>query len=212
MNEFIKIIITDDHKLFADAITKTLQCETNLFVIGTAYNGEELLDLLPHKTPDIILLDVEMPVMDGRKTLDIIQKRFPSVKVIIISMHFSETLMKEFIDKGASGFVPKGEGIEILVQAINLVHETGDCFKLSETITSAIDNRSKNFLQKHYNLSKRELEVLRLICMGKLNKEVSAILNIVERTVEFHKKNIHVKTGLLTQAELVLFAAKHELL
>src|ERR1700758_789280 len=118
MSEKIKIIITDDHQIFIDGIKLIIKEDQHLSVIGSALNGQELLTLLKKEIPDIILLDLEMPILNGEKTLEIIKKQYPFIKVIILSGFLEEPLVSYFMNKGANAVLPKECDFEILLEAI----------------------------------------------------------------------------------------------
>mgnify|MGYP001556368826 CR=1 FL=1 len=211
MGNKIKVVLADDHNMYTDALTKILEAEPNILVSGITTNGEKLIELLNSETVDIVLLDLEMPIMNGEQALAIIKEKNPALKVIIMTMHYNYELMLHIINKGANGFIPKGCDLESIIKAINITYHGIDCIEFSKTLTAEIAGKSKTSVQKLFGLTSRELDILKLICKGKLNKEIANILSIVESTVEFHKKNIHVKTKLQSTAELVLFASKNEL-
>jgi DNA-binding NarL/FixJ family response regulator len=210
MQERIKIIMVDDHKMLIQGLKSTFKDFPEIAVIGECSNGKELLELLKHKQPDIVLLDIEMPDMDGDETLKVLSSRYPSIKVIIVSMHCGEVLLEEYVKKGARGFIPKDGDIAVLIQAMREVKNKGNCYDLSTILAKGKKPYCKPFLNPD-NLSEREIEVLILTCKGRANKEIAHELNIVERTVELHKTHIYTKTNLKKVADLVLYGVKNGL-
>lgn len=207
MSKEIRIVVADDHSMFRQGIVMLLKHYTDVTIIGEAGNGEELLKLLNSRTADIILLDIHMPVMNGTQALDILKIRFPDIKIIIISTDFSSFLLEEYIKRGIHGFIPKGCDIEILMEAINDVSKYGECYPLSRSIISRKTLPFKN----HFSLTEKEMKVLSLTCKGNSNKEIAFILEVAERTVEFHKTNIYLKTDLKNLADLISYGIKNGL-
>lgn len=208
MNEKIKIIIVDDSQLLRDGISVSLNRNPNLSVIDQAANGVELMVLLPNSKPDIILLDIKMPVMDGEKTLEFLNRNFPEIKVIMMSMYFEQLLIEEYKGKGASGFIPKGCDDVIITDTILSVHQEKKVFneEISKKLSHEIKNSGKKHFLNEYNLSVRELEIVRSVCLFKFNKQIADVLCVTERTVEFHKTNIYKKTGFECTSDLILYA------
>ena len=207
MSKEIRIVVADDHSMFRQGVVMLLKHYTDVIIIGEAGNGEELLKLLNSRRADIILLDIHMPVMNGTQALDILKVRFPDVKIIIISADFSPFLLEEYIKRGIHGFIPKGCDIEILMEAINDVAKYGECHPLSRSIVA----RKSMPFRNHFNLTEKEMRVLSLTCKGNSNKEIAVIMDVAERTVEFHKTNIYLKTDLKSLADLISYGIKNGL-
>jgi two-component system nitrate/nitrite response regulator NarL len=213
MFESTKIIVAENHMLTRKAYMSLLKDLGYTSVVGEAANGKELLELLDATTPDIILLDIEMPVMNGKDALKAIKQRFPELKVIMLSFHTEETLMIEYIKLGASAFLTKDCSPEILEETIKLVRNEGFCY--SKSISKALVNEltGKNGGASVENkLTQRETQIVILVCEGKTNKEIARRLNIVVKTVDFHKANIYKKTNTYTAAGLYNFALKKNLI
>ncbi len=205
-------MLADDHHLFREMIIRYLHenCE-RVSIIGDAANGQLLLELMEKNQPDIVLLDLEMPVLDGHKTLLKIKERFPAVRTIILSTHYNEYYMAQLLILGASGYLSKTCMSEDLVKTIEMVQEQGFYFneRLSkEVISSLLDDKKLEYLISDRILSEREIQVLKLICNGKIYKEVGDVLNISLDTVKFHIKSIYKKTQINSIAGLVKYAIK----
>jgi len=211
VNEKIRIVIADDHAMFRQGIISLLKFDAGLVVTGEASNGSELLKTLNGRHADIVLLDIQMPVMNGTQTLEILKQRFPDLRVIIVSMEFNLPIMERYFEKGAHGFIPKGCDVEVLVDAIYKVKENGNCYDLSVALAARLSKHSSRNFENTYILSSREIEVLRLACRGNSNKEIGYTLRITERTVEFHKTNIYLKTGLKNLSDLIAYGIKNGL-
>jgi len=194
--------------MFRQGIISLLKVDPKLLVIGEAANGSELLKTLNGRHADIALLDIRMPVMSGTQALEVLRQRFPDLRVIMVSMEFNPSIVARYFEKGAHGFIPKGCDIEVLVEAIYKVREAGNCYDLSVELAGRLNKYSLKNFENTYVLSSREVEVLRLACQGNSNKEIGHMLRIAERTVEFHKTNIYMKTGLKSLSDLIAYGIK----
>lgn len=211
--EDIKIIVAENHTLTRKGYVSLLNDLGYVSILGEAAHGKELLKLLESLEPDIVLLDIEMPVMNGKDALKAIKQNFPHLKVIMLSFHTEETLMIEYIKLGASAFLTKDSSVEIFEDTIKLVHAEGFCY--SKSISKALVNEltGKNGGASVENkLTDRETQIVILVCEGKTNKEIARRLNIVVKTVDFHKANIYKKTNTYTAAGLYNFALKKNLI
>lgn len=201
----LTLMIADDHPLVRQGIVALFSHYPNLKLIGEAGNGRELLDKMKKLRPDIVLLDLEMPVMSGDETLKAIRKQFPEVKVIIISMHFDHELVNHFMDKGVNAYIPKAADTGILIDAIYSVNNDAYYFdNISEGATKEKGSDALRFL-----LTAKEIEVLKLICAGLSNNEIAEKLTLSVNTVDYHRKNIHAKTKIKKATLLTLFAVRN---
>lgn len=207
----IRLVVADDHAMFRQGLITLLKGYQDILVIGEASNGKELLKLLSNVNADIALLDIQMPVMNGLEALEVLTKRFPDIRVIMVSMEFNNTLLQKYIAMGIHGFVPKGCDIDVLTEAIYEVRRKGNCFDLSIKLVEKYSKQELEAFKNKLALSPREIEVLSLTCKGKSNKEIATDLFISERTVEFHKSNIYAKTGLKNPADLISYGIKNGL-
>lgn len=205
-------MLADDHHLFRQVVARHLgeTCE-RIYIVGDAANGQMLLDMMENNTPDIVLLDLEMPVLDGHKTLLKIRERFPLVRTIILSTHYNEFYVAQLLILGASGYLSKTCLAEDLVRTIEMVHQHGFYFNeriSKEVLVSLLDDKKLEYLISDRILSDREVQVLKLICNGKIYKEVADQLHISLDTVKFHIKSIYKKTQINSIAGLVKYAIK----
>ena len=182
MSNPITILFAEDHKVLRQLLVKELN-EHQICTIGEAEDGMQLLELLKNKIPDIVLLDVEMPNINGVQAFEIIKNLYPKIKVIFLTTHNSDGLRDFFYSKGVNAFLTKNVDFEEIVSTIRLVHEGK--FKI---VNKEYTHKSKP------QFSKREHEMIPLICDGKSNKEIADKLNIGNKTVEAHKKNLFKKT------------------
>ena len=207
----IKLIITDDHRMFRESLRKILTLEEIADVIAEASNGKELLELLDHHKPDMVLMDISMPEMDGiEATTKAIEKQ-PWLKVLTLSSFGDEKYYFHMVEAGAKGFVIKNAGIAELEKAIAEVGAGGSWFSselLQKVILSMSAKPSKEVL---IVLSDRELEIIRYICEGYTNEQIAEKVNLSYDTVKWHRSNMLSKTGSSNTAGLVMYAIKNKI-
>jgi len=212
----IKIAITDDHKLFRDGLRIIINQFLGMEVVLEAENGEILLNKLAasEKLPDIVLMDLKMPVMNGIVATQRIKRFYPTVKVVILSMHDEDLYIYHLIQKGALGYLLKNAEPDEVEKTIRAVDEYGHYF--SENVVrimhkNIVETRtpSRNITYEGQSLTNREIEVLRMICMEKSNKEIADELSISERTVEGYRKTLMTKTGSRNSIGLAIYAVRN---
>lgn len=208
----ISIILADDHRLVRKGLKAFLEDHLKLRIIAEAGNGKELLELLEHQRPDIVLLDMEMPVMNGSEALGLISRRFPGTKVILMSLYNEISYMSEFSAMGARAYVPKGSHEDVLIRAILNVYRDGYYFDPASSLKvlkGLRAERSLHPLQGGLALSKRETEILKELCSGKTNREIADICNIAFTTVSFHRSNIYKKTRSHNISDLIRYSIQN---
>jgi DNA-binding NarL/FixJ family response regulator len=212
-----KIIIVDDHKIFRDGLRSIISGEGIAEIIGEASNGKELLDLLNHQLPDMILMDIEMPVMDGIEATRLAVEKHPDIKILALSMFGDEKFYYKMIEAGVKGFALKTSGIDKLKKAM-LDVISGDCYFDEELLRRVIKNLGKE--KKNHQeegelsgkLTQREIEVLSLISEGFTNEEIAEKIHISPATVKGHRSNILSKTGCKNTASLVVYAIRNKII
>jgi DNA-binding NarL/FixJ family response regulator len=216
--EKIKIGLVDDQVLFRQGMASLINSIDGYSLVMEADNGKDCLSKLEESDikPDIILMDMEMPGMDGMELNNVLHNKFPSVKVIVLSVHAGERLIARMIDAGASGYLLKNCDKEELLTAVNTVFTTG--FYINNSVLKAIQHASntrekapKNLMGIPVELTDREKEILILICREYTAPEIASQLFLSTRTVEGHRNNLLLKTGCKNTAGLVLFAVKYHL-
>jgi len=218
MKRRIHIGIAEDHLLVRQGLVSLLSNYQEINILFDVSNGRELMNELKYSKPDIILLDIEMPVMNGREALERIKVKYPKIGVIIISMHFQDSYIVEFIKKGAGGFLPKNCDVEKIVDTIRAVHEKGRFYddKVAAIMSKVFSNPSEDSIAPPelpaMNITGREVEILRLLCANKNNREISDHLRLSVRTVEGHRFSIMKKVNCKTIPELTAFALKNNLI
>ena len=208
----IKVLLVDDHKLILDALSILLELEDDIKIVGKAYNGIEALDILENINADIVVLDINMPKMDGLTTAEIIKKRYPQVKIIMLTMHDDFKFIQSAISLGVHGYILKSRGKEELLSAIKVVHIGEEYF--GDMITRIIINQLKNRsdMIKEVKLTKRENQVLQFIAKGLTTPEISQKLLIAPSTVETHRRNLIEKTRVDNSKGLVKYAIENGLI
>lgn len=213
----IRLVIADDQVLFRKGLAALIEKEDDLELMAEADNGQELLDKLRPMpvAPDVAIVDMHMPVMNGVELNDILHQEFPEIKVVILSVYDQERFISKMIEAGASGYLIKNTEVEELLTAVRKVHDAG--FYFNQASLAAMKNAWQYRNQNIRNLSRipidltdREREVLRLICKEYTNNEMADGLNISVRTVEGHRNNLLAKTGCKNTAGLVVFAIRYE--
>ena len=209
----IKVAIADDHALFRAGVKTALSVKKDVDLVAEADNGMQLLNLLKHIEPDVILLDIQMPIMDGISTLPEIRRLYPQVKVIILSMHNDHSMISRLMEIGANSYLTKNSDSETIYQAIRTCFEqefffneltnkallTGLRTKRVDPIPSADDAQ----------LNDKEMKILKLMCEEKTTKEIADIVDISPRTVEAIRDKLKSKIGAKSMAGLVRYAIKH---
>jgi two-component system response regulator DegU len=212
MTQKIKIVLAEDQELFRKSLAALLKTKHDFEVVAEATNGKELLDQLKQAHVDVVLLDVEMPVMDGKTTLEIMRKRFPEVKVIVLSMHADMYLMSDFMSRGASSYLCKNCNVKTLFRAIQVVKNEGYFFDNSTSkalMDTVLKEKPGNAPVSEVRFNERETEILKRICDGKTNKEIATSLNLSASTIDFHRSKIYSKANCSNVTELLKYALRN---
>lgn len=207
--------MAEDHLLFRQGLTTLLKEYEEINVLFDASNGIELLDELKKSKPDVILLDIEMPIMNGKEALLKIKEKYPAIKVIMISSYYDDAYITEYLLLGAVGFLPKHCDIEKVIDAIFAVYEQGFYFdnNISKSLLAKLmKSKAVNPTLPNQILSNREIDILKLTCLEKTSKEISEELFISQRTVEWHRKQIMIKTKAKNVVGLVMYAIKNKII
>jgi DNA-binding NarL/FixJ family response regulator len=203
----IKIAIVDDHDLFREGIRLVLGQIENFEVIFDSSNGNSFIDFLQNTVPDVVLMDINMPVIDGIETTRKAIALCPSLNVIALTMFSDTTHYTQMINAGIKGFILKKSNKFELLQAITTVDSGGNYF--SQEILQKLAFQSVNFSADSNRLTQRELEVLNFVCKGATSQEISDKLFISVKTVEVHRTNIFRKSYVKNSSELIVWAIKN---
>ncbi|MBC7850983.1 MAG: response regulator transcription factor [Chitinophagaceae bacterium] len=210
MHNKISIMIADDHLLFIDGLVLLLNNEPDLQVIEVANDGKELLECIKQTEPDLVLLDINMPKLNGLDTARYIKQSNPNIKVIMLSTYNEDHLVEKAKSYGANGYLLKNSSKAELLQTIRLVAEGKSCFPYRLPREPTGFDGNDQFL-KSFNLTKRETEILGLIKQNLTNKLIAEKLFLSVYTIETHRKNIMQKLGLGTPGALMKFIIEHNL-
>ncbi|MBW1858193.1 MAG: response regulator transcription factor [Deltaproteobacteria bacterium] len=212
MRDIIKVILADDHRIFRKGLKSLLSEKKNIEVLAEADNGDEALEAVKKYKPEIVVMDIAMPKMDGIEATRQIREQFPDTEVVILSMHAKKAYIDQVLKAGAKGYVLKDSDEENLLSAIDTVHNGGyylDSPVADQVLSDYFRDKSKRELKKQSDpLSERERQVLRLLAEGHSNQEVADTLYISRKTVENHRANIVRKTGIQGQVGLTKYAAR----
>ena len=199
-----KIVIADHHPVTRKGITCILKKDENLSVVGKANNGSELYKTLEEVNPDILIMEIDMPQINGINALRNIKQKFPKLRVLIFSTHPEEIYALRSIKSGAAGYVPKSASPKILLKALKQIRKGG--IFLNEELTSTFTSRNvgeTSAISRYKKLSSREIEVLNLLSSGKRNKDIAAALSINEKTVSTYKTRLLKKLKVDNLADLI---------
>lgn len=207
----LRILLADDHALLRDGLKALVNVQTDMEVIGEADNGWAAWQKAKELMPDVVIMDVSMPKLNGVQATDKIKSDCPDVKVIALTAYKDKGYLDQLLKVGASGYVLKLSAAEELIAAIRIV-AAGDVYLDREMAEKVADNYVRTqFLRgglRQKDLSDREEEVLRLIAQGYSNKEIAATLNISVKTVESHKSNLMEKLDFRSRTEIVRYAVR----
>ncbi|WP_321319402.1 response regulator transcription factor [Labilibaculum sp.] len=207
-----KIIIVDDHKIFRKGLRFLLEDMEGINVIAEAEDGKEFLNLLEISTPDIVLMDINMPKMNGIEAAIEAMKFHPKLKIIVLSMHGEEQYYDKMVEAGVKGFLLKNSDVDELSAALQTVALGGSYFS-QELLVGILNKRKEQKKPSEIvNFTDRELEVLQLICKGFNNNKIADTLFISIRTVERHRANLLSKTNCTNSIAMVMFAVKHNII
>lgn len=207
----IKVVVADDHKVVLQGLCFLLNTEADIEVIGQASDGIEAIDLVEKLIPDILVMDLMMPNLNGLEAARQLNRRSPDVKIIILSMHNSEPYIVKALRYGVMGYIPKESSGEELVKAIHKVMAGKRYLSnvLSDLIIDSYINRIESgTLDPYETLTERERLVFQMVAEGNSNSEIAETLSIGQRTVETHRANMIRKLGLNTQTDVIRYAIK----
>lgn len=209
----INIVIADDHKMVREGLIQLLEFDSDIKVIGEASDGEECLKLLETITPDVLLLDINMPKYNGIQVLEKLQYNKSKLKVLILTIHNEIEYLIKAVDIGVKGYVLKDSDSNDLKKAIYAIHNGENYIQpnLSPYLKEKLNIRAVRKANQFKLLTKRELEVLELIAGGLLNKEIAYTLNISEKTVKNHVSNIFKKIGVSDRTQAAVYAIKNNI-
>ena len=208
----LRILLADDHLVMRTGLRALLERQPNLEVVGESENGRETAELATSLRPDVVVMDVGMPVLNGIEATKVIVGQHPTTAVVILSMHADESYVMRALKAGARGYLLKDSAAADLISAIQAVSQNKSFFSPKVSRILAEDYvrvlKQKGAVDSYDLLTSREREILQLLAEGKANKEVATALNISPYTVETHRSHILQKLNLHNPAELILYAVR----
>ncbi len=217
-SEPIKVIIADDHVLYRAGVKTSLSTKKDIKVIAEADNGMHLLNLIKNIPVDVILLDIQMPIMDGIATLPEIKKLCPNTKVIMLTMVDDHSMITKLMELGANSYLTKTSDSEIIYEAIKTCYEQDYYFNslTNKALLTNLKQRNAgppaHLMPQEVQLSDKETTILRLMCEEKSTKEIADMVDLSPRTVEAIRDKLKVKTGSKSTAGLIMYAVKHKII
>jgi DNA-binding NarL/FixJ family response regulator len=204
----LRILLAEDHKVMREGLRMVVNRETNMEVVGEADNGAAAVALAQELRPDVVVMDVSMPELNGLKAMEALKRLMPGAKILILTRHTDSSYVQQLLQSGASGYVLKQSASDELVRAIQRV-AAGQTYldpAVTEQAVGAASSRAGIRGSTAKTLSRREEEVLRLVALGFLTKEIAARLEISMKTVETHKANAMSKMGMHSRIDIVRYA------
>ena len=214
VDDQISVLIADDHTIVRSGVRLLLEAETDIRVVGEALNGREALELAESLQPDIVLMDITMPEMDGLEATRQLKARFPHINVLVLTMHRSDDYFFEMLKAGASGYILKGAKTSELINAVRVVQQ-GEIFlypSMTQKLVQGYIQLAEWDNESEPSLSPREKEIFQLLAEGYSNKEIAEKLVISPSTVHSHRGNIMEKLGLGNRRDLIQYARKQGLI
>lgn len=208
----IKIAIADDYKIFRDGLKVSLSQDEDLDIIAEADNGEDLIECIEKNTPDVIIMDLKMPIMDGMEATKIIRKKYSDIKILVVSMYDDDKFIIHLMEIGANGYLLKNADPAEILKAIHSVFENGYYF--NDIVNKALlkklvlKGNIKPSFNQNIELTERELEVLKMVCEEKTATEIGKEIFLSPRSVEGIRQRLIEKIGVRNTAGLVMFAYK----
>jgi len=204
----LRILLAEDHKVMREGLRMVIDRERDMEVVGEADNGLAAIALTQQLRPDVVIMDVSMPELDGLKATEALKRLVPNAKILILTRHTDSSYVKQLLTSGASGYVLKQSASEDLVRAIQRV-AAGHTYldpAITDQVVSSFTDRRGHRGSPGKSLSRREQEVLRFVALGLLTKEIAARLQISIKTVETHKANAMTKMGMDSRIDIVRYA------
>ena len=215
-NSLIKIAIADDHKIFRDGIRLALKDKDFLKVLWEAVDGNDLIAKMDQAAPDILLMDIRMPELDGINTIPLIKKKFDNVKIIVLTMYDDQEMITRMMEMGANAYLTKTSDSEEIYKAILACKK--DDFYFNDLVNNAVINKLntkrtvRQFYPKPVQFTEKEVKILRLLADDKTTQEISKDIFLSPRTIETIRQNMKSKVGVKTIAGLIMYGMRNRLI
>ena len=215
-NSLIKIAIADDHKIFRDGIRLALKDKDFLKILWEAVDGKDLIAKMQQMAPDILLMDIRMPELDGINTIPLIKKSFEQVKIIVLTMYDDQEMITKMMEMGANAYLTKTSDSEEIYKAILACSK--DDFYFNELVNNAVINKLnikrtvRQFYPKPVQFNDKEVKILRLLADDKTTQEISKDIFLSPRTIETIRQNMKTKVGVKTIAGLIVYGMRNRLI
>ncbi|HJX13014.1 MAG TPA: response regulator transcription factor [Dehalococcoidales bacterium] len=208
----IRVLVVDDHAIVRDGICALLNLTGDIEVVGEATNGTEALKLVPELNPDVVIMDISMPIMGGLEATRRIHRELPNTRILVLTQHDDKEYVFPVIESGASGLISKAAASSELVSGIRAVHR-GDSYLSPSVAKLLVENfqhtaSERAVLDPYGQLTERERDVLKLLAEGYSTQEIAAMLVVTPKTVEGHKTNLMAKLGIHNRIDLVKYALR----
>lgn len=211
----IKLVIADDHSMLREGFKTLLRKETDIEVVAEAGDGQELLQIVSTHLPDVVITDIQMPVMDGIEAMKKMKASYPAIGVIALSMYTENTMVINMLKAGAKGYLTKNTTRDELMEAIKSVYEGGSyfCDETSLALARLIDTSQLNPYQHEtpVELTAKERDIIRFICKEYSTKQIAPMVKLTKRTVDSYRKNIQEKIGAKNVVGFVMYAIRNGL-
>jgi two-component system invasion response regulator UvrY len=209
----IRVLLVDDHELIRTCLTKLLEADCGIQVIGSADSGEEAIVMVAQFTPDVVLMDIDMPGIGGIEASKRIHNRFPGIKIIALSVYSDGPFAKQLFNVGGSGYISKNCRTQDLIRAISSVH-SGNCYLSTDMGGHLLKTHGLGSSENDpfEQLSPREMQIVGYIMQGKFIQEISALLYLSPKTVNTYRYRAHKKLGVKNDVELTRMAVKYRVI
>ncbi len=209
----IRVVVADDHAILRDGIRSILESQDDIIIVGEADDGSKVIESVKASLPDIVLMDLSMPNMNGLQATRYIKEHFPRVKVLILTQHEDREYIASALHAGAAGYVLKRSGRREMLNALRQVYEQGAFLasNLTKEVLQDYSQGGQSQRGKDQHLTEREQQVLRLTVEGKSNKDIARELGISPKTVSVHRTNVMTKVGVQNMVELIRVATQKHL-
>ncbi|GAB2782007.1 nitrate respiration regulation response regulator NreC [Rhabdobacter roseus] len=206
-----KILIADDHQLFNDGMKMMLSVEDTLEVVGQVFSGKDVLHAVHTLQPDLLLLDINMPQLNGLEVAEKLRDHHPTLRIIMLTMYSDRKFVEDCSRLGVPGYILKNSGVDEVLNAIETVLAGKKYYDPKLTKSTAPNQHADDSFQRQFQLTKREIEIIGLIGQSFTNEEIADRLFLSVATVKTHRNNINLKLGIKQPADLVRFAIEHGL-